>query len=194
MDRPIGLRERKKAAVRRSLHEAALRLVIEQGLEHVTVEAIAEAATLSRRTFSNYFSSKEEALFYHDAVRSRLLLDLLHDRPLDESPRTALARAAEQLVAETDSHDPDWLAQHRLLLKHPALVAHRAAVYAATEREMAAEITRRLPETDTASDLHARIIAATFLATLRTAIQHWIATPGRTLREIVAEALDYTQP
>jgi len=195
MDRSTGLRERKKAAVRLALHEAALSLALEQGLEHVTVEAIAEAASLSRRTFSNYFSSKEEAIFYHDALRARMLLDLLHDRPLDESPRVALAHAVDQWVVDPDQLDPVRVAQHRLLRRHPALVGQRAAAYAATERELAVEIARRLPELPdgTSGDLQARVLAATFLASLRTATEHWVNTPERTLREVVTEALHYAQ-
>jgi AcrR family transcriptional regulator len=190
MDQP-GLRERKKAAVRQALHEAALRLVVEEGLEHVTVEAIADAASVSRRTFSNYFSSKEEALFYRDSRRAELFRALLHERPADESPRLALARATEELAARAGDHDPVWLAQRRSLRGRPDLAGHRAAAYAVTERELAAEIAHRLPDSPS-RDLQARVLAATYLAALRIATEHWLDAPERPLREIVAEALGYT--
>ena len=57
-----GLRERKKAATRQALHEAAVRLAIAHGPDRITVEAVADEAGVSRRTFSNYFANKEEAL------------------------------------------------------------------------------------------------------------------------------------
>lgn len=190
MDQPTGLRERKKTAIRQALHEAALDLVTEQGLENVTVEAIAEAAMLSRRTFSNYFAGKEEALFYHDALRAQMLVTLLHDRPVDENPRTAFAHATEEWLAGAEQYDPVWVARHRILRGHPALVGHRAAAYAATEREMAVEIARRLP-VQPASDLQARVLAATFLASIRAATGYWVDAPERPLLEIVAEALGY---
>src|SRR3712207_9338884 len=74
MDRPVGLRERKKAATRQAVHRAALRLAVEHGFDRVTVEAIAEAADISRRTFSNYFADKEDALLHGDEQRMRALV------------------------------------------------------------------------------------------------------------------------
>lgn len=58
----LGLRERKKHARRGAIVDAAQALVLQQGLDAVTVEAIAEAAGISTRTFFNYFDSKDDAV------------------------------------------------------------------------------------------------------------------------------------
>jgi AcrR family transcriptional regulator len=57
----VGLRERKKQQTRRAIHEAALHLIDEHGLEATTIEQICQAADVSTRTFFNYYSSKAAA-------------------------------------------------------------------------------------------------------------------------------------
>lgn len=56
------LREIKRQATARSLARTTYDLVLERGLDRVTVEEITSALQLSRRTFSNYYGSKEEAV------------------------------------------------------------------------------------------------------------------------------------
>lgn len=57
----LGLRERKRATTRAALEHIALDLALEQGYERATVEAICAAGMVSRRTFFNYFGTKEGA-------------------------------------------------------------------------------------------------------------------------------------
>jgi AcrR family transcriptional regulator len=138
-----GLRERKKVATRKALHEAAVRLAVEHGLERLTVEAIADAADVSRRTFSNYFANKEEALLWSDRVRMDHFLELVAARPGDESPWRAMSAAALDLV-DGDAHDPRWSAQVQLLRRHPSLLAQQVARYSDVERSLAELVAARL--------------------------------------------------
>ncbi|WP_129837777.1 TetR/AcrR family transcriptional regulator [Streptomyces sp. RFCAC02] len=172
MHTTAGLRERKKAATRRAVHEATLRLSVEHGIDNVTVEAIADAVGISRRTFSNYFSDKEDALLFGDHVHSRTLLAALRERPADESAWTALRGAVTEVYAQGDHtvRDRDWVLRSRLALRHPSLLARQLAQRVTLEREVAEAITGR-PGT---ADVRPDIIAASFLTALRLATAAWL--------------------
>lgn len=58
----LGLRDRKKRQTRVAIERAALGCVLERGLEEPTIEDICARAEVSRKTFFNYFASKEAAL------------------------------------------------------------------------------------------------------------------------------------
>lgn len=59
-----SLRERKKRATRKALHETALRLIAQRGdPAEVTVEEICDEVGISPRTFFNYFPTKLDAAF-----------------------------------------------------------------------------------------------------------------------------------
>jgi AcrR family transcriptional regulator len=183
-----GLRERKKAATRQALHEAALRLAAEHGIDRVTVEAIADAATVSRRTFSNYFASKEQALLHGDHARLARLLELVDARPPDEPAWAALTAAVEAMGAEESFDDPEQLERYRQLHHHPAMLAELVATYAAAERDLAGTIARRLPS-GPETPLRARVLAASFLTAARVANELWLEDPSQPLPDLVRRTL-----
>ncbi|WP_030438131.1 TetR/AcrR family transcriptional regulator [Actinoplanes subtropicus] len=184
-----GLRERKKAATRQALHDAAVRLATEHGLDRITVEAIADEAGVSRRTFSNYFGSKEEALMYGDSRRIRGLIEAVRARPTAESPWAALTAAAATFNGELGELDARRVAQSRLLRSHPTLIAAQVQTFAGVERELAAEVAGRMAEADPRG-IRARMTAAAFLAALRVSFNMWLDAPvGTSLWEIAEEAL-----
>ena len=57
-----GLRERHRQQVLVDLHEAAVALVNQVGFADATIDLIADRAGVSRRTFFNYYASKEDAV------------------------------------------------------------------------------------------------------------------------------------
>ncbi|GGA76721.1 TetR family transcriptional regulator [Pseudoclavibacter endophyticus] len=62
MQPSTSLRERNRLATWQLIHDTAAELVLKHGIAAATVEAIAERAGCSRRTFFNYFATKEDAI------------------------------------------------------------------------------------------------------------------------------------
>ena len=186
MSGALGLRERKKVAARQALHEAALRLATERGLDHVTTEAIADAAGLSRRTFSNYFTGKEEAILYNDQRELSRLIDLVRARPATESGWAALRAGVRELSEGKHDIDRGEVLAVRLLKQHPALVARQAAAYSARERQVAEALAGR----DT-GQVAPRVLAAALLVGVRLGTQLWLEGPeGESLLASTEKALD----
>ena len=79
--------------------QAAWQLTIKRGYAHTRVEDIAAAAGVSARTFSNYFSSKEEALLSVGEDRGARMVSALRGRPDGESLWEALAHAVSEQLA-----------------------------------------------------------------------------------------------
>ena len=61
-DQHPGIRDRKRLETRSRIEDAAVFLVLRDGLESTTVDAISEMADVSPRTFFNYFESKDRAI------------------------------------------------------------------------------------------------------------------------------------
>ncbi|MGI5156049.1 TetR/AcrR family transcriptional regulator [Microbispora sp. CA-102843] len=191
METTAGLRERKKAETRQAIHKASLRLAVERGLDHVTVDDIVEAANISRRTFSNYFGSKEDALLYGEEERVRSLVRAVRERPAVESGWQALRGAVREELEDVGEPDREWAVRTSLTKRHPSLLARQLANHAALERELVQAISDRDGAGEPAADLKCRIMAAAFLVALRIATHVWIEEQeARPLSQIMEQALD----
>lgn len=117
-----GLRERKKAQTRHALHAAALDLAEEGGVAAVTVEAIAERAEVSPRTFFNYYASKEDAFLGIDPDVPERLAAALVARPVSEPLPLALRGVLTDYILELARDEEAWRRRRTLLHSSPALV------------------------------------------------------------------------
>ncbi|GGH91296.1 TetR/AcrR family transcriptional regulator [Arthrobacter liuii] len=125
-----SLRERKKAETWSAIHEAAASLAQQRGLEHATVEAIAESAGVSPRTFFNYFPAKEDAVLG------------LHEPVLDPSEAAKLTGAEDLLgqatlllvaVARSALGGTNTARRRQLLKRYPHLFARQLEVMVKAE-------------------------------------------------------------
>jgi AcrR family transcriptional regulator len=104
-----SLRERTRRAVQSELVDAAQALFAEHGYESVTVEQIAAAAGMSKRSFFRYFASKEALVLGKYDRQGEDFADALRARPEDEAPWAALRRMFDGVVEYIS--DPDRAAR-----------------------------------------------------------------------------------
>lgn len=166
-----GLRERKKAATRDALAQAALSLAVEHGFDHVSVEAIAAAADVSPRTFFNYFTSKEEAVLGSEGDWLREVAAAFAQRPAGEPLPLALGEALLGMLA---GHAADLALlplRHSVVCAAPTLMLFELARFASLEDTLHTLAAARsgLPS----EHPYPSVVAASVAACLRLALVDW---------------------
>lgn len=184
-----GLRARKKAATRLALRRAAVRLAIEHGVDHLTVEAVSEAAGVSTRTFFNYFSSKEEALMADPPPIDVLLREELAGAPAGSPVLPALRAVLHRVAAEKGNQRDEMMARHRLVRECPALVPSHLAALAAHERAVAEAVAEHTG-LDVEADMYPALIAAATTTVIRVAFGRWKGSSDQSFDALVDEAFD----
>lgn len=170
-----GLRERKRRETRQRIAETGLKLFIENGYEATTLDAVAEASGISRRTFFYYFKSKEDILlaWQHglpEAVRAAVLAESRDQRPL-EAVRNALLK----LVAQFNSEQAVAIA--RILRVTEQLRASNQAKFLQMEQTTFEALCELWPQTRRRKAL--RIVATVSIGVLRISIEDWADSGGR---------------
>jgi AcrR family transcriptional regulator len=190
-----GLRERKKAATRHALSNAAMRLAIERGLENVLVEDIADAAGVSPRTFNNYFASKYEAICALPQDRAKRIGDALRARPAGEPLWESVTEAVTSQFSPrgapglTGQALKDWKAGIRLVVTSPPLVGEHLKVQWRAQRHLADAIAERLG-TDPETDMFPRMLAGAVSAAMQAATERWLLSdPPVAVEPLLRESL-----
>ena len=89
-----------RLATREVISNAATRLFLERGFDHVTVDEIAAAADVGRMTVFNHFPRKEDMFFDRDEEGREILREALRQRDPHVAPFETLRLLAHRLVAE----------------------------------------------------------------------------------------------
>ncbi|PWI41498.1 TetR family transcriptional regulator [Streptomyces sp. ICBB 8177] len=120
--------------VRQDLATAAMRLFTTQGYEATTVDEIAGAAGVARRTFFRHFRSKEEAIFPdHDDTLVRVQAVLDSAEP-GEHPLDTVCRGITEVLRMYAESPEVSVERYRLTRSVPALREHEIASVARYDR------------------------------------------------------------
>jgi AcrR family transcriptional regulator len=162
-----GRRELNKARTRERLLEALRAQLTQGGLETMTVEVVAEAAGVSRRTFFNYFPSLEAALAEGMSVPIDGMAQAFLARPLTEAPLLAIQRALQ------DAPLPMELLRWVRAVKCSGADRHTVAVnvWAYHQNWLQELLRQRQPE---AEDLAVTTLAGAVMAIFEAAESTWM--------------------
>ncbi|GAA0961862.1 TetR/AcrR family transcriptional regulator [Virgisporangium aurantiacum] len=81
MAEAVGRRERKKAATRKAISDAATELFLERGFDDVSIREIADKADVSPTTVFAHFPQKEALVFDEDEEQRAELVAVVTGRP-----------------------------------------------------------------------------------------------------------------
>src|SRR6266699_2675504 len=122
---PLPVRERTRRAVRGELAQLAVSLFVEKGYDETTIDDLAAAAVMSKRTFFRYFASKEELVMGKYEFFGQQLAEDLAARPAGEplwvSLRQIFGRVADHV--ENDARRAEAVAMDNIVRVHPSLNA-----------------------------------------------------------------------
>lgn len=173
--RKDGLREHKRRETHRRLTETGLKLFAENGYEATTLDAIAEASGIARRTFFHYFRSKEEIILaWQSAMPDRLRAEILKQGVV-ASP---IATCQAALIALSEDMEPQVAVMiGRIVQSTEQLRASNQAKFLQMELAGYEALRELWPEEGRQVGL--RLAAMLLVGAMRLSIDVWVAEEGQ---------------
>ena len=170
-----GLRKLKRRETRYWIAQAGLNLILQQSFETTTVDAIAAAAGVSRRTFFHYFDAKEDILLvwqeeFCDALRATLL-----ERPSDEALAETVYHAVLSIGSSLATQDAATI--DRLVRSTGALRARKQVSFIIYEQALFEGLCERSPQPEHRELL--RFTAMVGIGAMRLALDEWDRAGGQ---------------
>lgn len=171
-------------------HERVARVALElfaaRGFDATTMEDIATAVGVHRRSLFRYFASKNDIVWGDfDRVLGRLR-DLLAEADEREPLMAALGRAVVASNHYAPAQLPELRIRMTLITTVPSLQAHSMLRYAAWRAVVARFAATRLGVEEDA--LVPQAVGYAALGASTAAFAHWVAHPGADLEALLEEA------
>jgi TetR/AcrR family transcriptional regulator, regulator of mycofactocin system len=170
------------------ISNVAIDLFSAHGFDEVSVDDVAHAAGIARRTLFRYYPSKNALPWGDFDAHLEHMRDLLAgldpDVPIGDALRTALLAF--------NSFDENETARHRqrmrVILETAALQAYSMTMYAGWRAVVAAFVARRLGAKP--GDLLPQTVAWTMLGVALSAYEYWLADESVSLQQALGDAFD----
>ena len=185
---PNDLRERKRRLTLDRIAEVGLKLFMENGYEATTLDAIAAASGISRRTFFYYLKSKEDVLLAHESGKfARALRPTFLKQSPKQSPIAVARKTFVELAATYETKES--IVADRILRSIETLRLRKEALLVQAEEVLAGAMYELWP--DPARRTALRIDAMMAMGALRIARENWRQEDGaHPLTHYIDEAFD----
>lgn len=187
MDSATSLRERRASVTSLGLRTEARRLTAERGLTGFTIEELCSEVGVSRRTFFNYYASKENAVL---GVPVRSATSDLEEQfasgqgtLLDDFAELHIARWARLNLTTAEAET-----MGRIFDREPHLFAHFVSLKAEGDRDDIALVHRR-PDAP-ADEVLVETVVRVFSAIVRAAIFEYFADDHQEFGILLLRRLD----
>jgi AcrR family transcriptional regulator len=149
--------------------QAATQLFLSQGFDASTMDQVAEAAGVSRRTLFRYFPSKVDLVFpEHDRRLSDFEVELARDP--DAPAITRVQRALLTVVDDCQAGSEQLLQQAQIVAGNPGLLAAELELDSQWEAAMARTLAQDTDPTQ------ARLMAGALSGLTRATLREWLAS------------------
>ncbi|MBT2548913.1 TetR family transcriptional regulator [Arthrobacter sp. ISL-65] len=175
---PSPIRLQTRAVVRSLLAQTAMQLFAEKGFDETTVDEVAAAAGVSRRTLFNYFRTKEDLALSGLSEQGEVIAIRLADRPGDEDVWVSL-RYAFEVLDEIEASPENRLEIVSMLFDNDSLRAGHAEKQARWTDLLAPLIEPRLPASESRG-FEAKAIVGAAITCLQAATEEWLRVRGST--------------
>ncbi len=194
--RPLSVRERTRRAVREELTQLAQSMFVEKGYDETTIDDLAAAAGMSRRTFFRYFTSKEELVVGKYEVLGERLAEDLASRPADEPIWTSMRHVFGHVVEyfESEARSATTIAMENIVRDHPSLNASYLDRVSRIQERVLEQARARAGQPEPTDPRIQAIVGAAF-SCLIAAWTTWLAS-GQSLPfgDLLDQAMDAIQP
>lgn len=183
---------RRPSTTQDHITDVALALFASRGFDEVSVDDVAKAAGIARRTLFRYYASKNAIPWGDFDAHLQHLRDLLGSL----STEIPLADALCEALLSFNTYDDQEMAQHRrrmrVILETAGLQAYSMTMYAGWREVIAAYVAQRIGAAP--ADLMPQTVGWLMLGVALSAYEHWLADESVALADAISEAFEVARP
>lgn len=187
----MGPASSRRATSSAQLTHVALQLFFKRGFDETTVDDIARAAGIGRRTFFRYFASKNDVPWGDfDGLVAQFrthLASIPESVPVIQALHEAVVRFNDFPASELEYHRK----RMELLLRNQTLVAHSTLRFEAWRNVVAEFVAERRGSRP--DDLQPQVIGWAYMAASVAAYEEWLRRPRSSLTTVLDTALTHLE-